>query len=57
MEKLEKMLVVIGVLCLILSLIGVLQGTFRFGLRSVSYVGIAHTLFLLAIIEKVFEKK
>lgn len=52
-----KILIIMGVLCLVLSLIGVLLGSYRFGLRSVSYVMLAQTSFLLAILAKLFEKK
>lgn len=52
-----KILIIAGVLCLILSLIGVLLGTYRFGLKSVSYVLLAQTSFLLAILAKLFEEK
>jgi len=52
-----KILIIAGVLCLVLSLIGVLLGTYRFGLKSVSYIFLSHTAFLLAILAKLFEEK
>ena len=48
MEKAAKILIVLGVLCLIASAIGVFLGSYRFaGLKSVSYILIAQTSFLL----------
>jgi len=52
-----KILIIAGVLCLVLSLIGVLLGTYRFGFKSVSYMMLANTSFLLAILAKLFEEK
>ena len=58
MEKAAKILIVLGVLCLIASAIGVFLGSYRFaGLKSVSYILIAQTSFLLAILAKLSEKK
>jgi len=52
-----RILIIVGFLCLVLSLIGVLLGTYRLGLKSVSYVLVAQTSFLLAILAKLFEEK
>ncbi|MFH0826564.1 MAG: hypothetical protein V1923_01550 [Candidatus Omnitrophota bacterium] len=58
MEKKAKLLILVGVLCLIFAVIGVFLGTFRFiGIKSVSYILLAQTSFLLAILAKLFEKK